>query len=89
MSDDVYFLHAEKHESFLKIVTVIFDVVKNSQSSQNSNFAMSLQYHNKEVRDKVDFLLADKHRIFLQVDFSTLGVKVSCKMILSLFMGWA
>ena len=87
MSDEVYFLHAGKHESSLKIGIVIFDVVKNSQSSQNSNFAMSLQYHNKEVRDKVDFLLADKHRIFLQVDFSTLGVKVSCKMILSLFMG--
>ena len=57
MSDEVYFLHAEKHESFLKIVTVIFDVVKNSQSSQNSNFAMSLQYHNKEVEIKLIFCM--------------------------------
>ena len=57
MSDEVYFLHAEKHESFLKIVTVIFDVVKNSQSSQNSNFGMSLQYHNKEVEIKLIFCM--------------------------------
>ena len=47
---------------------------------------MSLQYL-KEVRDKVDFLHADKHQSFLQVDFSTLGIKVSYKVILSLLMG--
>ena len=35
----------------------------------------------KEVRDKVDFLHADKHQNFLQVDFNTLGVKVFYKVI--------
>ena len=48
-------------------------VVKHSQSSQNSNFSMSLQYLEEEVRDEVDFLDADKHQSFLQVDFNTLG----------------
>ena len=50
-------------------------------------FAMSLQYLKKEVRDEVEFLDADKHQSFLQVDFSTLGIKVSYKVMLSLLMG--
>ena len=33
----------------------------------------------KEVRDEVDFLQADKHWSGLQVDFNTLGTKVSSK----------
>ena len=56
------------------------------KSSQNSKFAMSLQYLKKEVRDAVDFLLVDKHQSFLQVDFNTLGIKLSLKVILSLLM---
>ena len=47
---------------------------------------MSLQYLKKEVRDEVNFLHADKHQRFLQVDFNTLGIKVSYKVILSLLM---
>ena len=62
-------------------------MVKHSQSSQNVKFAMSLQYLQKQVRDEVDFLHADKHQSFLQVDFNTLGIKVSYKVILSLLMG--
>ena len=45
--------------------------------SQNSKFAISLQYLIKEVRDEVDFLHADKHQSFLQVDFNTYAIKVS------------
>ena len=48
---------------------------------------MSLQYLKKEVNDEVDFLHAGKHQSFLQVDFNTLGIKVSCKVVLSLLMG--
>ena len=48
---------------------------------------MSVQYLKKEVRDEVDFLHADKHQSFLQDDFNTLGIKVSPKVMLSLFMG--
>ena len=47
-------------------------MVKDSQSYQNSNFAMSLQYPKKEVRDKVNFLHVDKHKSFLHVEFNTL-----------------
>ena len=45
---------------------------------------MSLQYLKKKVRDEVNFLHADWHQSFLQVDFNTLGIKVFYKMILSL-----
>ena len=62
-------------------------MVKHSQSLQNVKFTMSLQYLQKQVGDEVDFLHADKHQRFLQVYFSTLGIKVSDKLILSLLMG--
>ena len=38
---------------------------------------MALQYPKKEVIDQVDFLHADKHQSFLQVDLNTLGMKVN------------
>ena len=44
---------------------------------------MSLQYLKKEVSYKIDFLHADKHQSFLQIDFDTFDIKVSYKMILS------
>ena len=47
---------------------------------------MSLQYLKKEVIDEVNFLHADKHQSFLQVDFNTLVIKVSYQLILSLLM---
>ena len=42
-------------------------MAKHSRSSQNSKFAMSLQYLRKEVRDGVHFLLADKHQSFYEL----------------------
>ena len=88
MSDAVDFLRADKHESLLQTDTMILmEMVKYSQSPQNSKFAKSLQYLKKEVRDEVDFLHADKHQSFLKVDFNTLGIKVFYKVMLSLLMG--
>ena len=53
-------LHADKHESLLQIDSMILmGMVKHSQSSQNSEFAMSLQCLKKEVKDEVYFLHAD------------------------------
>ena len=47
-SDEDDFLRAGKHESLLQIDTMILmEMVKQSQSSQNSKFAMSLQYLKK------------------------------------------
>ena len=60
-------------------------IIKDSQSSQNIKFALSLQFLRKEVGDE-GFLHADKHQSFLQVDFNTLGIKVSYKTILSLLL---
>ena len=61
----------------LQIDTMVLMVmVKHSQSSPKSKFVMSLQYLRKEVRDEVDFLHADKHQSFLQVDFNTLDIEV-------------
>ena len=48
---------------------------------------MSLQYLKNEVRDEVDFLHADEHQSFLQVDFNTLSIKVFYKVVLSFLMG--
>ena len=85
--DEVDFLSADKHESSPQIDTMILmGMVKHSQSSQNSKFAMFLQYLKEEVRDELDFLHANKHQSFLQVDFSTLVIKVSYKVILLLLM---
>ena len=56
MSDEVDFLHADKHESLLQIDTMILiGIVKHSPNSQNSKFTMSLQYLIKEVKDEVKF----------------------------------
>ena len=68
MSDEVDLLH----KSLLQIDSM--GMVNNSQSSQNSKFAMSLQYLKKEVKAEVDFLHAEfpslfqhfEHQSFLQ-----------------------
>ena len=57
MSDETDLLYAGKHESLLKIDSM--GMVKNSQSSQSSKFAMSLQYVKKEVKAEVNFLRAE------------------------------
>ena len=83
MSDEVGFLYPDKHENLLQIdIMILMGMVKHFQSSQNSKFAMSIQYLKKEVRNEVDFLYVDKHQSFLQVDFNTLDIKVSYKVIL-------
>ena len=86
MSDEADFLDADMRERLLQIDTMILiGIVKHSESSQNSNFAMFLQYFKKEVRDEVDFFHVDKHQRFLQVGFNNLGIKDAYKVILSLY----
>ena len=63
------------------------EMVKHSQSSQNSKFAMSLQYLKKEVRNEVDFVHVNKHQSFFQLDPNNLGIKIYYKVILTLLMG--
>ena len=66
------FLHAGKHDSLLQIGSMILmGMTKHFQSSQNSKFAMSLQYLKKEVKDEIDFLHPDKHQSFVKVYSNT------------------
>ena len=54
LNDEVDVLHAGKHGTLLQIDTMILmEMVKHSQSYQNSKFPMFLQYFIKEVRDEV------------------------------------
>ena len=39
-----------------------------AQITQNNKFAIFLQYFKKELSDEVDFLHADKHLSFPQID---------------------
>ena len=57
MSDEGDLLHVGKHESLLQIDSM--EMFKNFQSSQNSKFAMFLQYLKKELKAEVDFLHAE------------------------------
>ena len=62
LSDEVDYLHGDKHESLLQIDSMILmGMVKHSQSSQNSIFAMSLEYLKKKVKDEVCLFHVDKH----------------------------
>ena len=50
LSDEVGFLHADKHESLLENDNMILmGMVKHSQSFQNSKFAMALQCLKKKL----------------------------------------
>ena len=81
MNDELDFLYADKNENLLQSDSMILvEMFKHSQSSQNSEFAMSLQYLKKKVKDKVDFLHADKHWSFLKVYFNTLDINLSYKV---------
>ena len=87
VSDEVTFLHAEKHKGLLKIDTMILmEIARHSHNSQTSKFSMPLQYLKKEVRDEVDFSHAGKRQSFLQFDFNTSAINVSYKVILSLLI---
>ena len=44
------------------------------QSTQNNKFGISLQYLKENGKNEVEFLLADKHQRFLQIDTIVLGV---------------
>ena len=50
------------------IVSIRACVARHAQSTQSNKFAISLQYLKENVKDEVDFLPADKHQRFLQID---------------------
>ena len=52
-----------------RILSLLMGMIKHSQSTQSNNFAISLQYLKKEVRNGVHFLHADKHQSFYKLDY--------------------
>ena len=72
--DEVALFFADKYESFLQNARIILGMCKQAcQSTQNNNFAISLQYLKENGKNEVGFSLADKHQRFLQIDTIILG----------------
>ena len=83
----IFYFQISIKVSYKLILWFLMGIAKHSQNSKNSKLVTSLQYLKKQVRDEVDSLHADKHQSFLQVDFNTLGIKVSYKLLQSLSVG--
>ena len=49
-------------------------IARHTQRTQNNRFIIFLEYVKENVKDKVDFLPADKRRRFIQTDTIILGV---------------
>ena len=64
LSDEVDFLHVDKHQSFLQVdfntlsievkvmLPVLMGIIKHSQSTQSNKLAIALQYFKNEVSQK-------------------------------------
>ena len=52
------------------VVSLWVCIARHTQSTQNNNFGLFLQYLKENVRDEVDFFLADKRQRFLQISLS-------------------
>ena len=51
MGDEAEFLHADKHKSFLQVVSITLGcMAKYAESSQNNKFAICLQYLIENVK---------------------------------------
>ena len=59
---------------FYKLISLfLLAMARHAQSTQNNKFAVSLQDLKKEGRVELDFMHADKHQIFLQVETINFG----------------
>ena len=70
--DEVDFGLQIKVKVFYKLIVSIWVcVARHAQSTRNSKFAI---YIKQNAKDGVDFLLADKHQMILQIDTIILGL---------------
>ena len=75
MRDEVVLFYADNHESFLNNDTIILGLSNQAcPKYPNDNFPISFQYLKENRKNEVDFLLADKHQIFPQIDTIILDV---------------
>ena len=87
VSDEIDCSHVDKHESSLQINTDTWWEWSNIPKVPKISSLQCLTNISKsKLEMKLFFLHADKHQSFLQVYFNALGVKVSYKLILFLFM---
>ena len=56
------------------ILPLLIDMIRHSQITQSHKFAISLQWLEKEVMEKVHFLHADKHLSFCKFPFLSFAV---------------
>ena len=67
MGDEVDFcLQINRKVLYKLIVSFWMCVAQHTQSTQNNKFTLSLQYLKENLKDKVEFLPANKHQRFLQ-----------------------
>ena len=75
MGDEIAFLAADKHKSFLKVGVITLDV--HSQACpiySKQQLYKSLQYLKENTKMKVDFSPAEQHQSFFKVDTIILGL---------------
>ena len=88
VSSEVDILHADKHESFLQIDTMILMGMSSiPKVPKMASLQCLYNTSKKKLQMKLIFLYPDKHQSFLQVGLNTLEQKVFNKMMLSLSMG--
>ena len=56
-------------DTYKVILSLLMGMIKHSQIFQYNNFAISLQYLKKEVKNGVHFLHADKNQNFYKLDY--------------------
>lgn len=71
MRDHVQRLHVKAKVSYKLILLFPVAMARYASSTNINKFTISYQYLEKEVRDKFDFLHADKPQCFLQADTQT------------------
>ena len=54
------------------ILSLLMGMIRHSQSTQSKEFAISLQYLKREIRDGVHFMYTYKHRSFYKMALSFL-----------------
>ena len=64
MGDEVDFSHDDKHQNFLQVDTIFFDVFGQACTKYPGKFAKFLRYLKKEVRNDVEFLQGGIHQSF-------------------------
>ena len=67
VNDELYFWHADKHQSLLKVDTIIWLCITRHAQSTQSNNLISLQYLKENVKDGVGFFMVIQIHVVFDV----------------------